>query len=195
MIAFRVMKHLVATLVVLFTSTSHAQTPKAGNIPRTAPKAGASVPVIPASQVSREKAWEYLSLTGRTGVMEKAYRARFVDAKGAAPLSEEMKKRHLNEINELLIKMVQKSFSPSAMDSVLVFLKTPGGQRWAEDAADFNDEFRDETSEIFNRFSEEIKEAQEEAADAAKDAAPAAGNAQPSAGSAPMKPAPPASGR
>lgn len=140
------------------SSIGLAQGPKA--------KPGTVVPVIPASQVPREKALEYLTLTRRTDVMEKAYRARFVDVKNGAPVSEEMKKRHLAEINNLLIQMVQKSFSPSAMDSVLVFLKTPGGERWAEDAAEFNAEFRDETAEIFTKFTEEIKEAHDAAADA-----------------------------
>ena len=48
----------------------------------------------------------------------------------------------------------------------------PGGERWAEDAADFNDEFRDEITEAWNQFDEEIKEANEAAADAASSTVP-----------------------
>ncbi|MEK7356694.1 MAG: hypothetical protein AAB250_09605 [Bdellovibrionota bacterium] len=159
-----------------------------------------AVPVIPASQVSREKAWEYLSLTGRTDAMDKGYKARFVDAKGAKPIPEDIRKKHLAALNNMLITLVQKSFSPSAMDSVLVFLKTPGGERWAEDAADFSEEFRDESHELFSQFAEEIKDMNEDAADKAAEGVPSITPSAPMP-SAPVVPAtlppkiPPTQGR
>ncbi|MES2966013.1 MAG: hypothetical protein V4760_19175, partial [Bdellovibrionota bacterium] len=150
------MKHVLVLVVLLLAFPLMAQK-----------KSSVTVPVIPPSRVSREMAWEYLTLTKRNDVMEKAYRARFNDAKGAKPVSEALKKKHLDKINGLMIGMIQKSFSPSAMDSVLVFLRTPGGQRWAEDASEFNAEFADEITEAWNEFAEEIKEANEAAADSA----------------------------
>lgn len=159
------MKHILVLVPILFMPISFAQpASRSGGQATSKPvaaKPGASA-AAPA-QVSREKALEYLKLTGRTNVMEKAYKARFVEAKGALPVSEELKKKHLNEINELLIRLVQKSFSPVAMDAAIAFLKTPGGERWAEDAAEFNEEFRDETAEVFGKFTEEIKDAREAA--------------------------------
>lgn len=159
------MKSIVALVIIVIAFPALAQMP--GKPPaKPTGKAALPVPVNPRPQVSREKALEYLKLTRRTDVMERAYRARFV-VKATRPVSEVLIQKHLAAINTLMVNLVQKSFSPLAMDSVLVFLKTPGGERWSEDAADFNDEFRDEITEAWNQFDEEIKDANEAAADAA----------------------------
>lgn len=171
MLGIETMKTLIVGLLVLlsFGEVRGQSAPVA----KPATKSGVSVSAAPAGQVSREKAWEYLTLTQRAAAMEKTYKARFIDVKGAKPVSDELKKKHLNELNNMLIKLVQKSFSAASLDAVLAFLRTPAGERWAEDASTFNEEFRDESSELLNQFSEEIKEASEDAAEAAADAAPA----------------------
>jgi hypothetical protein len=154
------MKTLILFLALY--GAAGAQAP-VGAKPSTRP--AASVPVTPASQVTREKAWEYLTLTRRAEAMEKNYKARFIDSKGAKPVPDEMKKKHLLDLNNMLIKLVQTSFSPASLDAVLAFLKTPAGERWAEDAATFNEEFRDESTELLNQFAEDIKEANDAASE------------------------------
>ena len=180
------MKSIVIMGALLIGSIAAAQPAT-----KTAPgKPGAKVTATPAPQISREKAWEYLTLTHRQGVMEKAYKARYVDGKGAKAPSEALRKKHLEKLNNILVAMVQKSFSPLAMDSVLAFLKTPGGERWAEDASEFNDDFRDEINEAWTDFADEIKEANEAAAESKAAGAPAAVTAPAPKAALPPAPAP-----
>lgn len=160
------MKKLVFALVSFFVVIAFAQ----GTKPSSAKPLAKGTVSAPPLDVSRELATKYLALTGRTGAMEKMYRARFIEAKGAKPVSEAMKKKHVAALDEMLVKLVQASFTRASLEAVVTFLKTPAGERWSEEANSFNEDFRDESSELLGGFAEEIKEANDEAEAEAREA-------------------------